>query len=172
MVLLARSNGKKTNSVSEYDRTLFLLWRTSEDFPDPLEIRYTRRYASWALQSSSSTTPSKRELLLVDSIQADRKANTEEEKRDEGVNALCKCAIQWSDLTMLLTTLEKNAVSANLDLIGVENCAAAYRAFGWDALKILCVFSPFDLLVSLTEIYVASARPFKKMDRIHGGRPS
>ncbi|KAJ7124442.1 hypothetical protein C8R44DRAFT_980718 [Mycena epipterygia] len=120
----------------KYDRTLFLLWRTSDDSCDPVEIRYTRRYASWALQASSSTTPSKRELLLVDSIQAKRKANAEEEKPDEGVNALCKCAIQWSDMTMLLTTLEKNAVSVNLDLIGVENCVVAYCTFGWDALKI------------------------------------
>ncbi|KAJ7450845.1 hypothetical protein FB451DRAFT_1285301 [Mycena latifolia] len=119
-----------------YGRTLFILWPTRDDLMHPLEIRYASKYAGWALQSSLSTTPSARENMLVDSVRADLKENTfKDEDREAVTRALCTCANRWSDLAMLLTTLETNHVAANLGLIGTDNCVAAYRVFGWDALK-------------------------------------
>ncbi|KAJ7108352.1 hypothetical protein C8R43DRAFT_962898 [Mycena crocata] len=129
---------------AEYYRTLVLFWPTSTALESP-KIRYSQAYAASALQASASTTPSHREQILVNSLQDiqpdeewDRSTglrNEKEEKLDAGVRAMCKCAVQWSDLDLLLATLGENEVAKNLDLIGIDTCAAAYRTFGWDALK-------------------------------------
>jgi hypothetical protein len=127
--------------IPEYDRTLFLLWPTTED-GDPVQIRFPPKYACWALHNSVSTSPSIRENVLVDSLRTEPNKNTkqkEEEDAEAVTRVLCKVACQWSDLSMLLTALETHHVAANLALIGLDNCVAVYRTFGWNALKDLCV---------------------------------
>ncbi|KAJ7654122.1 hypothetical protein DFH06DRAFT_1203672 [Mycena polygramma] len=123
----------------KYDRTLVLLWRTPENSEHPVQIRYSPEYASWALQASVSTSPSTRENILVDSLRTKPQKNPHEKEVERDMEAvtraLCKCACQWSDLNMLLTTLEANQVAANLALIGLDLYIEAFRAFGWNALK-------------------------------------
>ncbi|KAJ7729318.1 hypothetical protein B0H16DRAFT_1776060 [Mycena metata] len=123
----------------KYNRTLFLLWRTTGELDRPVQVTYSHEYAAWALQASTSTTPSARETILVDSIRSDRKKTaTKDKSKSEDlsgyIQALCKCACQWSDLDMLLKALDTHDIAANLGLMGVDNCVAAYRAFGWNDL--------------------------------------
>ncbi|KAJ6588093.1 hypothetical protein B0H19DRAFT_1247800 [Mycena capillaripes] len=124
---------EKIRVDEKYDRTLFLLWPTAAG--NGIQIRYSTKYACWALQASVSSTPSTREDILVDSLRAKRKKDTKEENLEAVPRVSCKCACQWSDLSMLLTTLEVNHVTANLALIGLDLCVDAYRTFGWNALK-------------------------------------
>ncbi|KAJ6552252.1 hypothetical protein DFH09DRAFT_1366359 [Mycena vulgaris] len=131
-----RFNDEGIRVDERHGRTLFIIWPTPDDLDHPLTIRYSPKYVCWALGASVSTAPSVRENILVDSIRADRKENNiKDEELEAATRVLCKCANQWSDLLMLLTALETNSVAANLGLIGIDNCVAAYRTFGWIALK-------------------------------------
>ncbi|KAJ6625220.1 hypothetical protein B0H10DRAFT_2004181 [Mycena sp. CBHHK59/15] len=111
-----------------YGRTLVLLSPSTEAL-EPVKIRYSQKYACWALNSSISTTPSTREKILVESLLEDREA------MEANTRTLFKCAEQWADVQLLLRTLETNKVAGDLGLVGIPQCISAYQAFGWNALK-------------------------------------
>ncbi|KAF8188772.1 hypothetical protein K438DRAFT_964594 [Mycena galopus ATCC 62051] len=117
----------------EYHRTLFILWPTARGPSLGLQVRYSEDYAISALQASDSIVPSGRENVLVDTLREEA-----ENDSDEATRVLCKCACQWSDLSLLLTIWESHGVAANLGLVGLDNCNRAYRTFGWGALRDLC----------------------------------
>ncbi|KAJ7124443.1 hypothetical protein C8R44DRAFT_734924 [Mycena epipterygia] len=115
-----------------YSRTLFLLWPASDDEDDPVEIRYSHKYACRAVSSCISNPPSLREKLLVKSLS--ECCQTEDQKKD-ATRGPCTVAQLRNDVQMFLQILEENRVVANLDLIGIDLCVSAYRTFGWNLLK-------------------------------------
>ncbi|KAF7343241.1 2og-fe oxygenase [Mycena venus] len=128
---------ERSSSATAYNRTILLLWPTSHN--TGIEIRYSYEHALRTLQASNSISPSTRENILIDTLSGEgrmRGWNEKEKPKDpEVIRVLCKCACQWSDLDMLLTTLEAHHVAANLASIGLDTCLAAYRTFGWNAMK-------------------------------------
>ncbi|KAK6974349.1 2og-fe oxygenase [Favolaschia claudopus] len=113
-----------------YERTAVLLMSNTH-YPDApvYEVIYEPEYAVLELERSVSSTPTTREEILVHSLKALKK------KYEEVPRVLCKCACQWSDLKLLLETIETYQIASNLGLIGMDGCAVALKKFGWDSLR-------------------------------------
>ncbi|KAK7042647.1 2og-fe oxygenase [Favolaschia claudopus] len=126
-----------------YERTAILLVKNNRD--DDM-VWYPLQYAVSALQGSVSANPDVRENLLLRTLCEERpqkgwsgyqsnRANFQKKDLEDIPRVLCKCACQWSDLDLLLTTLETYEVASNLALMGVDRCIVALRTFGWESLK-------------------------------------
>ncbi|KAK6974350.1 2og-fe oxygenase [Favolaschia claudopus] len=126
-----------------YERTAILLVKNNRD--DDM-VWYPLQYAVSALQGSVSANPDVRENLLLRTLCEERpqkgwsgyqsnRAKFQKKDLEDVPRVLCKCACQWSDLDLLLTTLETYEVASNLALMGVDRCIVALRTFGWESLK-------------------------------------
>ena len=123
-----------------YKRTAILIWLKNTAIDGRVSVGDVYDHALHVLRKSLTPVPTKREVKVVKALlQCCRTRPQDDKKMQKVMQTLRKSADRWNDMQLLLRALKVCGVDKNADLMGVEGFVLAYQAFGWSALKDLCV---------------------------------
>ncbi|KAJ7698960.1 hypothetical protein B0H17DRAFT_1129504 [Mycena rosella] len=127
-----REDETTATCTNTYRRVVLLISKSDAGLSPNIDAIYD--YASIALRDSRSLTPSDREMILVDSL-LKLSETCDAERLRTLAHLLAESADRWTNLSILLRTLETCRVDRRIDLLGVDMLISMYQAFGWDDLK-------------------------------------
>jgi hypothetical protein len=96
-------------------------------------------YACTALATSVTTTPTRREKLLVENLLKSQESSPRKTAQ-HAVKALVYSANRWKDVDVLFRTLKVFRIDKKTSLLGVEDIVSCCYQFGWSTMEALCVF--------------------------------
>ncbi|KAJ7169374.1 hypothetical protein C8R43DRAFT_122366 [Mycena crocata] len=118
-----------------YNRNVVLLWPKDGESDCKVTTGDVFDYASMKLKDSITSTPTRREKLLVKNLLVWCTFHHPPDKLRPAMRVLLAAACRWNDSEILSRALKAGKVDKNIDILGADCLVTAIGAFGWDTLK-------------------------------------